>query len=131
MITRVLSTMISLAALAGLAQPAIAGWNRADTHNFVIYSDGSTNQLEEFASDLERFDSLMKQLLGVRAEKDPVRLPIYLVQNANRVSLLMGDDDRMIAGVYIPSSEGSFILGNREWDGKDDELPGRVVLFHE
>ncbi|MCH2486899.1 MAG: hypothetical protein MK010_04035 [Erythrobacter sp.] len=131
MITRVFSTMISLAALAGLAQPAIAGWNRADTHNFVIYSDGSTNQLEEFASDLERFDSLMKQLLGVRADKDPVRLPIYLVQNANRVAYLMGDVDRRIAGVYMPSSEGSFILGNREWDGKDDELPGRVVLFHE
>ncbi|NCP23297.1 MAG: hypothetical protein GW854_04020 [Erythrobacter sp.] len=131
MIARVFSTMVSLAALTGLTQPAIAGWNRADTQHFIIYSDGSTNQLEEFASDLERFDSLMKQLLGVRPESDPVQLPIYLVQNANRVSLLMGDDDRMIAGVYIPTSDGSFILGNREWDGKDDELPGRVVLFHE
>lgn len=117
---------------AFLCTPAAArDWLRADTHNFIIYSDGSSRQLQEFALNVERFDALLRQRFGVELDPDPYRLTIYMVSSSRKVSQLVGDKSGFVAGFYRPSSEGSFALSNRERGSSKYDLSGEITLFHE
>ncbi|WP_324739684.1 hypothetical protein U8326_08365 [Tsuneonella sp. CC-YZS046] len=125
-----------LAALA-LAAPAPAtakgpAWRRADTSNFVIYSQGSEVQLRQFANDLERFDALLREFLSVPAtEQKPYRLTIYALPNSNSVAKLFSRKRSDVAGFYVASLEGSYAVSNRQKASNKLELDGSVVLFHE
>ncbi len=47
-----------IAALA--ATSAEAKWLRAETDNFIIYSEGSEKSLRDFAVTLQRFDATLR-----------------------------------------------------------------------
>lgn len=94
-----------LAALA-LVAPALAtakgpAWRRADTPNFVIYSQGSEAQLRQFANDLERFDALLREFMSVPATtQKPYPLTIYALPNSSSVARLFSKKENSIAGFY-------------------------------
>ncbi len=125
-----------LAALV-LVAPAFAmakgpTWRRADTPNFIIYSEGSEAQLREFANDLERFDALLREFMSVPAtEQKPYRLTIYALPNSNSVAKLFSRKRSDVAGFYVASLEGSYAVSNREKASNKLELDGSVVLLHE
>ena len=64
-----------LAAIAFLLQcgPLTAAWHRAESANFVIYSDGDAGKLEEYARELEMFDALFRLYFGLPKEPSPNR----------------------------------------------------------
>jgi hypothetical protein len=125
---------VVLAALAGMffASAAHADtWHRADTHHFVIYSNGSARNLEQFAHKAEQFDALLRLLFGRKPEVQPNRLTIYLLDDASSVDRLVGPKRNYVAGFYRPSAEGSFAVANRERSTGVYDLDGQTVLFHE
>lgn len=123
--------MIGAAALF-VALPAQAGdWRRADTHHFIIYSDGSKSQLEDFAHEAEKFDALLRMLFRVKSVEEPNRLAIYMLSDAADVDRLVGPSMKGIAGFYRPLTEGSFAVSNRKYGQRDTDLDGTRVLFHE
>ena len=130
----VLRLRVALAALAVLvfASPAQADtWHRADTHHFVIYSNGSERNLEQFAHKAEKFDAVLRIIFNRQPEQEPNRLTIYLLDSASSVDRLTGPRRTYTAGFYRPSSEGSFAVANREKAMNVMDLDGQTVLFHE
>lgn len=125
-----------LAALA-LVAPALAtakgpAWRRADTPNFVIYSQGSEAQLRQFANDLERFDALLREFMSVPATtQKPYPLTIYALPNSSSVARLFSKKENSIAGFYTASLYGSTAVSNRTKASNKVYLDGSVVLFHE
>lgn len=122
--------VITLLAAIGFSAAAIAAdWKRADTHHFTIYSDGRESQLQEFATEVEQFDSLLRFLFKKPTVEEPNKLTIYLVRNADSAGDLLGSNS--VAGFYSSRLDGSFAVATREYGGRDEDLSGRRVLFHE
>ncbi len=123
--------ILPVLALCFAATPAWADtWYRADTHHFVIYSDGSERNLTQFAEKAEKFDALLRTLFNRQPEQVPNRLTIYLMDNSAKVDRLMGPKRSYVAGFYRPEAEGSMAVASREKAGEWG-LDGQTVLFHE
>lgn len=117
------------------ASDAMARWLKAETQNFIIYSDGSEKSLREFADNLQRFDATLRFRFKLTDISDPNPLTIFLVQRSRDAGrLATGAGGSSIAGFYSPGSEGSFAVSNRE---SFEFMPGRgtsvaqQTLFHE
>jgi len=119
-------------AMVGAAVPAEAKWLRADTNNFIIYSEGSERDLRDFAEKLERFDATLRYRFKVEGGKDPNPLTIYLVDRATDAGrLASGKGGSSIAGFYSPDPEGSFAVSNREDYVIKGTPQSQQTLFHE
>ena len=131
--TRIRTVLVALSLVftfGMLASPALAReWHRADTHHFTIYSDGSAQQLEEFARELEMFDALLRSLWNIPVAEQPQKLTIFTVARSEEVEALYGKPN--VAGFYRPRVEGSFAVSNRERESSRNALSGRETLFHE
>ncbi len=127
-----ITRFLAFLALALTCSPAAAEtWHRADTRNFIIYSNGSQSLLEDFATSAEMFDALFREYFSLPSEPPPNRLTIYVLKDSDDVSELAGDGDRTLAGFYRTSSDGSFAVSNRERGRGRTDMTGQTVLFHE
>ena len=126
-------TAISITVLAIAAAPAEARWLRADTANFIIYSEGSDKSLRDFAEKVERLDAALRLRFGALKEPEENRLVIYLVPRAEDAARLHnGKGNSNIAGFYATHPEGTFAVSNREADSSGGYgLDGETTLFHE
>jgi hypothetical protein len=119
-------------AMAAAASPAEAKWLRADSNNFIIYSEGSERDLRDFAEKLERFDATLRYRFKIPGGKDPNPLTIYLVDRATDAGrLAAGKGGSNIAGFYRPDPEGSFAVSNREDYVIKGTPQSQQTLFHE
>ena len=64
----ILRIVCFLAATLALAGPAHAEWHEAKSKHFIIYSDGSPQELREFATKVEKVDRAVRI---VRKMEDP------------------------------------------------------------
>lgn len=122
------------AAIAALmtAGPAEASWLRADTDNFIIYSESNSDSLRRFAENLQRYDATLRLRLRVPGGKEPNRLTVYLMPRAEDVGrLASGKDGSWIVGFYSPSIDGSFAVSNREVMEYYGASQSQQTLFHE
>lgn len=118
--------------MLGMAGTADAKWLRADTDNFIIYSEGSEKSLRDFAGKLERFDTTLRLRFGLSGEKEPNRLTVYLVERAaDAGKLTAGRLGPSIAGFYMPDAEGSYAVSHRESTVIKDTPEWQQTLFHE
>ena len=116
------------------AQPAAARWLRADTNNFIIYSEGDEKSLRRFAENLQLFDATLRHRFNVPGGFEPNRLTIYLLPRGVDVNRLSGG--RLgpgTAGFYSVTTDGSFAVSNRENDGGNGRgtPASQQILFHE
>ena len=126
MIFRLATGVLTIAFLAISAHAET--WHRADTHHFTIYSDGSAAQLEDFAHEVEKFDSLLRMLFNRPPDNDPTKLTIYLLEDSDEVAKL---GRRNVAGFYLVQLEQTIAVGNRESGAEKSDLTGKEVLLHE
>lgn len=125
--------MIIAVTLAAMVSPAHAKWLRADTESFIIYSESNEKQLQEFAANLQRFDTTLRVVFKVAEQGEESRLPIYLLPSGDDVAeLATGSRNAPIVGYYRQDSDGAFAMSHRR---KDDNVRGtsaaQQVLFHE
>jgi len=118
-----LCAALLLAVTAG-ATPARADWLKAETPNFIIYSDGGERPLREYAMKLEVFDRFLRMRFGVPIDR-PVgrRLPIYLVRRQGDLRQVRPDVPETVAGFYYPGEEDIFAVAVRG--------DGDFTLLHE
>lgn len=130
---RALKKATCLFTIAALLLPGMAHaaskWLRADTHNFIIYSDGGEKDLREFAENVERFDATLRKFMQIGSREKPNRLTIYMVRDQATVGRIVRDSN--VAGFYRPGLEGSFAVANRSQSTQLAALTGTEVLFHE
>lgn len=123
-----------VACVAALTVPsaAAAKWLRADTENFVIYSEGNEKSLRTFAENLQRFDTTLRTRFHLSEAPEPNRLIVYLVPRATDAGRLMtGKSGSMIAGWYNPAPDGSFAISHRENVVIRGTPQSQQTLFHE
>jgi len=126
-----LAFMAGIATL-GMGGTADAKWLRADTDNFIIYSEGNEKSLRDFAGKLERFDTTLRLRFGLSGEKEPNRLTVYLVERAaDAGKLTAGRLGPSIAGFYSPDAEGSYAVSHREATVIKGTPEWQQTLFHE
>lgn len=122
-----------LAALVGLAAPAAAQWHKAESENFVIYSDSSAEEIREFAQRLERFHVAMSLLSNFRppVPSPSNRVTVYAVGSEGTLRRLYGAGGSNVAGFYIPRAGGSVaFVPNVRLRGNQTDFT-LIVLLHE
>ncbi|HEV7351610.1 MAG TPA: hypothetical protein VGN74_00585 [Brevundimonas sp.] len=107
--------------VAAIAGPALADWRRAETRNFIIYSESSERALRDYAIKLETYDFVLRQRFTLAEEPTYYKLPIYLV--GNQAGLRMVQPGSQLAGLYSANSEGTFAIAMRDADDR--------ILLHE
>lgn len=115
-----------LAALVLAPAPAMADWHHAATTHFNVYVEGSARHAQEIAERLERFDGVLRRLSPTPPRESPLKLTVFIPGDSDTVGLLTGND--RIAGYYIPTVAGSFLVAPRWRPGRFDAT---TVLFHE
>jgi len=114
-------------ALAGLALSwlhagaALADWRRAETANFVIYSQSSERALREYAVKLETYDFVLRARFGMLERDNFYKLPIFVVRDERDLRVIR--PGLRAQGVYFPTSEGIFAVALRDSDDR--------ILLHE
>ena len=120
-----------LAAIALMSTPAHAQWYEAQSDHFVIYAKDSEEDVQKFATLLERYHAAMQLLSGRDVPKPSPsnRVTIYVVGGESKIKEMTGS--RMVAGFYIPRAGASaaFVPSIRMTRNEPDF--SQVVLLHE
>lgn len=100
-----------LLAVTAAATPARAAWLKAETPNFIIYSEGGERPLREYATKLEVYDRFLRMRFGVPLDR-PVgrKLPIYLVRRQRDLEQVRPGLGNTVAGFYYPGEEDIFAV---------------------
>lgn len=114
---------LALALLALTPASALAEWRRAESPNFIVYSDGSERTLREYTAKLERFDGLMRRALGGGPQTEIRKLPVYLVSDGRALRIALPHLPDGIDGYYSNSDSDIFAILVR---GQSDD-----ILLHE
>lgn len=97
--------------------PAYAGWLKAESERFIVYSDGNANELRRFTQQLESFDRMLRLRMGLSADEEIYRkLPIYLVRSSSGINKIKPGSGGVIAGFYLATNEDIFGVATRDGD---------------
>jgi Flp pilus assembly protein TadD len=126
--------LIHALAVALLALPGVAHaeWHEASSAHFVVYSNDRPEKLQQFATELEKFDKALRVLRNLG---DPVigkanRLTVYIVGDTDAVAKLAGGDT--VAGFYRARASGSVAFApRRSGSGSENDLNPQQILLHE
>ena len=124
----------AIAAGLAFAPPAHAEWLQATSKHFIVYANGSAEDVKEQAESLERFDSLVRYFNSVptREEEGSNKLTVYIVADDAAVRRIFGDRNSRVAGFYQGRASGSVVYTPaRARMGASNSLQPRIVLFHE
>lgn len=118
-------------AVSGAAAPALAGWQKAESAHFVVYSDGGEDSLRTFTSRLEDFDALLRLFHGRAADQEDGarKLDIYLVRSADQLRRVFPDVENA-AGVYTAGSQDIFAVAIRKSSGLADDTVMHEYVHH-
>ena len=106
------------------AGPAQARWLKAETDQFVVYSDVNERDLREYAANLQVFDSLLRLRHGQPVGRPALRkLPVYLVGDIRDLRRAQPEAPDSMAGIYLSSDNDIYAVAIR--------THGDDVLLHE
>jgi len=112
---RALAVSLSLLVFS-LAGAANAEWRRAESPNFVVYSQGSESDLRRYVRNLEIYDFTLRARMGLPAATAGRKLPIYLVGNRAGLVQINPNTGLNVAGTYYPAGEDIFAAALRDSD---------------
>ena len=122
-------TLLFAAAAASFLTPAHSEWRRASSRHFIVYSQGSANELKQSAIALERYDQLLRLMSITKPDEDSAPLTVFML-NDNVGNLI---NQPGAAGFYTVGPLGPVAVAARivNFDATDNEFTSQVVLFHE
>jgi hypothetical protein len=128
----VLRKLLLILSITLFAAPAYAGWLRAESQHFIVYTQGDEASARNAATRLEKLDALQRSLTGLtRADEakkaNPAKVSVYMLAKTAEVAALAGGD---VLGYYSASVRGPIAVTTRENDA-DQTFPAELVLFHE
>lgn len=134
---------IILLILLAFGSSARAEWWEATTSHFIVVSESSSADAEQFARKLERFDNALRFLQGMPVPGPDVgdanRVKVYRFGDTDDIAYLAGSRGSGVAGFYIPraGSPVAFVPARekREFSKTAPDnrptLDTQTVLFHE
>ncbi|KQV56220.1 MULTISPECIES: DUF1570 domain-containing protein [unclassified Caulobacter] len=127
---------VALGAALGLAVlgggRAQAGWQKAESAHFVVYSDGGEASLRAFTGKLEDFDALLRLFHGRAAGQDDAarKLDVYLVRSPDQLRRAFPDADPNVAGVYAADVNDIFAVAVRKQSDLADDTVLHEYVHH-
>ncbi|HYJ51737.1 MAG TPA: hypothetical protein VEW04_01055 [Allosphingosinicella sp.] len=109
------------------ASPARAEWRRAVSTHFIVYSEGSPQDVRAAAERLERFDGVLRRLSPSPPRETPVKLTVFMPRTRDRIGDMFGSEN--VAGFYRGDIEGPFVVAPRLTLSRT--FTADVLLFHE
>ncbi|MEG3182298.1 hypothetical protein [Sphingomonas sp. LT1P40] len=127
------------AACLTLPAAAQAEWVRAESTNYIAYSEGTAEDLKKRVADLEKFSHVLQAMTGARRPKEvPVRITVYFVRTVDDVSESLPYPAPGVAGYYNTTMRGPFTvmprISTKPPAGARYKMPGleaKTVLQHE
>ncbi len=119
--------------LALIPVSANAGWIKAESDHFIVYSKADAKKLRGFVERVEHFDALLRRVTRLdAADTSPNKLIILIVSSEGEVQRQSGKDSKNIAGFYRPAITGSFVVVPQSaGNGSDYDINEYAILFHE
>ncbi len=103
------------AALLFLPATAHAEWVRAESTNFIAYSEGTPEDLEKRVANLEKFGHVLQAMTGARRPKEvPVKITVYFVRTVEEVGETLPFPVYGVAGYYNTTMRGPFTVMPRQ-----------------
>lgn len=129
---RFLLVSLMAVAAAAVSTPASAAWHVAKSRHFVIYADENPKQLNEFATQLERFDQAVRFATGMTDSEigDGNRLTVFVLPTEKDVRSIMGDKTGFYAGFYTGRIAGSLAYVPKTQDNPN-RIDQNAIFFHE
>lgn len=120
--------LLALAALALVPASAHAEWKEATSANFIVYSEGSDQQLKDFSAKLEKFNFILRTFHKVTAPPSANKLKVYLFPDIKAVGRMAGRD--RVAGYYVTEARGPMMVGTRS-STSTASIDSESILLHE
>jgi tetratricopeptide (TPR) repeat protein len=124
---------IAIAAVLSLLAitPSEARWLRAESPQFIVYSQGSEADVRAVAQELQDFDALLRLMTGFTGEHAANKLTVYLVNSKDELKTIDPHVAPQVLGFYRATNEGIMVavLG-RDWRGPE-WASARNLIFHE
>lgn len=116
-------------ALMLLAAPAAAAWRRAESANFVVFSQGSEVELRQEVALLEDYNAFLRLLTGIDDPPPPNKLKVYIVRGRGALRTVRPSLRSDAAGFYSASEAGIAAFANDRagFTGAEENQ----ILFHE
>lgn len=124
-----LGRAIAAAALLLAAAPAAATWRRAETDNFIVYSQGSESSLRQDAALLEDYNGFLRLLTRVDDPPPPNKLKVYIVRGGGALRTVRPGLGDQVGGFYAASESGIAAFVDERAGLEDGEE--NQILFHE
>jgi len=126
---RIVVWLAALAAATGAAAPACAAWRKAETANFVVYSQADEADLRRDAGQLEDYLSLLRALTGVEDKAAAAKLSVYVVRYHEDLERVRPGTGSSTIGFYGATERGIGAFA-QSMKGFGEGI-GQQVLFHE
>ena len=120
--------LLALAAMALAPASAHAEWKEATSANFIVYSEGSDQQLKDFSAKLEKFNFILRTFHKVTAPPSVNKLKVYLFPDIKAVGRMAGSD--RVAGYYVTEARGPMMVGTRS-SASTASIDSESILLHE
>jgi tetratricopeptide (TPR) repeat protein len=118
------------AALALLAaMPAEAAWKRAESHNFVVYGQGSEASLREQTALLEDYHAFVRSLTGIKDPPAANKLSVYMVRGLSDLRVVR-PVSRDTAGFYTASGSGIAAFADERSGLRDQQILLHEIAHH-
>lgn len=127
-----LATLTRSAAALALwlaASPAGAAWRRAESANFIVYSEAGEPELRQEVARLEDYNGFLHLLTGVDDPPAPNKLKVYMVRGGAALKIVRPGIRTDAAGFYTAGESGIAAVVNQKAGfsgGEEDQ-----ILFHE
>jgi len=127
------------------SQTALADWVKAESDNFIVYSELEQEKVERFLQNLEQYRRYLERIAKPPEDADTLRLTIFIAKDMRSYDKLAGGDGS--AGKFHTGREGptaalSFHDDGGKKRGREGSIRNRLqknvewqtgeqVLFHE
>jgi hypothetical protein len=117
-----------MAAIAPAALASSDPWLRAESDNFIIYSNSSEARLRDLAADLESYDALLARWTNASGPRSPIKLEVFLFRVASVFYEALGSVSPGILGFYTARPE---LIASIAQDRGVEGFAAQTTLFHE
>jgi hypothetical protein len=118
--------------LFALSSPAAARWQKAESDNFIVYSELGDKRLSDFVKRLEAFATFMEMRVNAQIDPATPKLLVFAVRDQESVQRAMGKGSTNVAGFYNANITGALAFVPLGDDDADERyLNSEIVLFHE
>lgn len=125
-----MSMLRNLLLATSLLLPSLAHaeWYEASSKHFVVYSEGTPQQVTAATERLERFDQALRMLTGTpdKPLSPNLRVTVFMADDVDAIRKLSGS--RTIAGYFQPRASGPMAFAPRKSSGP---LDAQTILQHE